>query len=94
VAVAHAAAEPQDTLDIFGSEGSLHVAKLNASTLRVVRSGVETIEQHPAAENTHLPLIQQFVDALLDGGRPVVDGIAGRAVNQVLEVVYHERERV
>ena len=94
VAVAHAAVEPQDTLDIFGSEGSLHVARLNGSTLRVVRGGTETIEQHPAPENAHLPLIQQFVDAVVGGGRPAVDGMAGRAVNQVLEAVYHERERV
>jgi predicted dehydrogenase len=85
VCVAHAAAEAQDTLDIFGSEGSLHIPKLNGATLRIVRGGDERVEEHPAAANTHLPLIQQFVDAVLDGGAPVVSGAAGREVNRVLE---------
>jgi 1,5-anhydro-D-fructose reductase (1,5-anhydro-D-mannitol-forming) len=88
VTVSHAAAEPRDTLDLFGSEGSIHIAKLNGSELRLVRRGEQTVEQHPAGENAHLPLIQQFVEAVLSGGRPVVDGAAGRAVNRVLEAVY------
>jgi predicted dehydrogenase len=92
VSVAHAAAEPQDTLDIFGSEGSLHVAKLNGASLRIVRGGAETVEQHAVSPNTHLPLIQQFVDAVLSGGPPRVDGAAGRAVNRVLEAVYRPRD--
>jgi predicted dehydrogenase len=88
VTVAHAAVEPRDTLDVFGSEGSIHVARLNGPELRVMRGGEETLEQHPLPDNVHLPLIQQFVDSVLEGGRPVVDGAAGRAVNRVLEAVY------
>jgi predicted dehydrogenase len=88
VTVAHAAAEPRDTLTVFGSEGSIHVARLNGPELRVVRGGELTVEQHPLPDNVHLPLIQQFVDAVLEGGHPVVDGAAGRAVNRVLEAVY------
>jgi predicted dehydrogenase len=88
VSVAHAAAEPQDTLHLFGSEGSIHVEQLNGSELRITRRGTETVELHPHAENVHLPLIQQFVDAVLGGGQPVVDGAAGRAVNRVLEAIY------
>ena len=88
VTVAHAVVEPRDTLDVFGTEGSIHVARLNGPELRVVRGGGQTLEQHPLPDNVHLPLIQQFVDAVLDGGRPVVDGVAGRAVNRVLEAVY------
>ena len=91
VSVAHAAAEPQDTLDVFGSEGSLHVAKLNGAELRIVRDGTERVELHPAPHNLHLPLIQQFVDAVLDDATPAVNGVAGRAVNRVLETVYRSR---
>jgi predicted dehydrogenase len=89
VMVAQAAAEPRDTLDVFGSQGSIHVPRLNGPELRVVRGSEQTVEQHPLPDNVHLPLIQQFVDAVLDGGRPVVDGVAGRAVNRVLDAVYH-----
>jgi predicted dehydrogenase len=88
IAVAHAAAEPQDTVVLFGSEGSIHIEKLNGSELRIKRRGTETLELHPVAENVHLPLIQQFVESVLRGGQPVVDGAAGRAVNEVLEAVY------
>jgi predicted dehydrogenase len=88
VTVTHAAAEPRDTLDVFGSEGSIHVARLNGPELRVVRGGEQIVEQHPLPDNVHLPLIQQFVDAVLDAGRPVVDGPAGRAVNCVLDAIY------
>jgi predicted dehydrogenase len=88
VTVAHAAAEPRDSLDVFGAEGSIHVAKLNGPELRLVRGGEQTVEQHPLPDNVHLPLIQQFVNAVLDGGRPVVDGAAGRGVNRVLDAVY------
>jgi 1,5-anhydro-D-fructose reductase (1,5-anhydro-D-mannitol-forming) len=88
VTVSHAAMEPRDTLDVFGSEGSIRIAKLNGSELRLLRRGEQTVEQHPAHENVHLPLIQQFVDAVRSGGKPVVGGSAGRAVNRVLEAVY------
>ena len=88
VTVTHAAAEPRDTLDVFGSEGSIHAARVNGPELRVLRGGEQSVEQHPLPDNVHLPLIQQFVDAVLDGGRPVVDGAAGRDVNRVLDAVY------
>jgi predicted dehydrogenase len=54
----------------------------------MVRAGEQSVEQHPLPENVHLPLVQQFVDAIREGGRPVVDGAAGRAVNRVLEAIY------
>jgi predicted dehydrogenase len=90
VTVSHATVEPRDTLHVFGSEGSIHIPKLNGSELRLVRrgEGEQVVEQHPAHQNTHLPLVQQFVDAVLASGSPVVDGAAGRAVNRVLEAVY------
>ena len=39
LSVTHAAREPQDTLDVFGTEGSGHGAVLNEGTVRVVRGG-------------------------------------------------------
>jgi predicted dehydrogenase len=82
--VTHAAAEPQDTLHIFGSDGSIHLPRLNGAELRVWSGGEETVEHHPAPDNLHQPLVEQFVDAILGGGDPAVGGRVGREVNRVL----------
>lgn len=86
--VSHAAAEPQDTLHLFGSEGSIHIPKLNGAELRLVRRGEETVESHPAPANLHQPLIEQFVRAVQGREPPVVDGRAGREVNRLLAAIY------
>ena len=86
--VSHAALEPQDTLHIFGTEGSLHLPKLNGGELRILRGGQETVEEHSATANLHQPLVDQFVDAIHGADAPAVDGRAGRAVNRVLEAIY------
>lgn len=86
--VTHAAAEPQDTLRIFGSAGSIHIPKLNGSELHIVQGNNETVESHPAPENFHQPLIEQFIEAVLNDGQPVVDGQIGREVNRLLAMIY------
>jgi predicted dehydrogenase len=86
--VTHAAIEPQDTLHIFGTAGSIHVPKLNGPELHLLRDGKTTVEHHPAPENLHQPLIDQFVDAVRGGGEPAVDGRTGRKVNRVLGEIY------
>ena len=86
--VSHAAAEPQDTLHIFGREGSIHIPKLNGSELCIIRRGTEAVEQHPAPGNLHQPLIEQFITAVLHGDEPVVGGQSGREVNRLLEAIY------
>ncbi|MBW3628488.1 MAG: Gfo/Idh/MocA family oxidoreductase [Gemmatimonadetes bacterium] len=86
--VSHAADEPRDTLDVFCTGGSVHIARLSGSELRVARGGVESDETHPPAENVHQPLVEQFVNSVLDGESPVVDGAAAREVNRVLAAIY------
>jgi predicted dehydrogenase len=81
--VAHSAREPQDTLDIFGSEGSLHVSVLNEGTLRVVTDGEERVESHPPAANIHQPLIEDFAQAVIENREPVVTGEIGRTVAEI-----------
>lgn len=87
VTVSHAASEPQDTLQIFGSEGSIHVPLLNAGEMTLVRGDERVVERHPPHPNLHLPLVAQFVEAIRTGGAPAVDGGAGRAVNAALEAL-------
>jgi predicted dehydrogenase len=86
--VTHAAIEPQDTLDIFGSDGSVHVRVLNEGTLEVRTSDGVRRESHPTRENTHQPLIDDFSRAVLEGRVPAVTGDVGLEVARVIEDIY------
>jgi predicted dehydrogenase len=86
--VSHAPIEPQDTLDLYGTEGSLHVNVLNGGDLRVVTAEGERRESHPPHANLHLPLVQDFVEAVEAGREPTVNGAVGRDVQRLLEQAY------
>jgi predicted dehydrogenase len=88
ITVTHAAAEPKDTLDIYGTKGSIHVPVLNNGEM-LVRSGTnERTELHPPAQNTHMPLIRQFAEAALNDTSPAVGGDAGRQVAAITDQIY------
>ncbi len=86
--VAHAAREPQDTLDVFCSRGSIHVPVLNEGKMRLVIEAGERAESHPNPENIHQPLIEDFAAAVLENRAPVVGGEIGRMVAKVEEMIY------
>ena len=86
--VTHAAYESQDTLDIFGSEGSLHVTKLNQGDLRIVTKSGERLEIHPPHDNLQLPSIEDFTNAILENREPYVSGEIGRAVAVIEAKIY------
>jgi predicted dehydrogenase len=86
--VTHAAHEPQDTLHIFGTRGSIHSGDLNAGELRVVAGDRERMESHPPAANVHRPLVDDFVEAVLTNREPAVDGPIGRAVAAIEDDIY------
>ncbi len=88
LAVTHAAMEPRDTLDIFGTSGSIHIAKLNAGDLRVLTSGGERLETYPPAANLHAPLVEDFVAAVAGGREPAVTGEIGRTVAVLEDAIY------
>ena len=88
ISVTHAAFESQDTLSIFGSEGSIHVPVLNKGTLRVVTSQGERTEEHPPDANFHSELIRDFGRAVFGDRDPEVDGEMGREVNRILSLIY------
>ena len=88
VSVTHAAREPQDTLEIFGSRGSIHVPVLNDGTIKISTQNNERIEMHPSHTNLHLPLIDDFVQAVLNNRNPQVDGEVGREVARIEEMIY------
>ncbi len=88
LSVTHAAFESRDTLSIYCTKGSIHVPVLNQGQLRLVTPAGEVREDHPPEPNLHLPLIDDFTRAVQAGRPPLVDGTAGRMVNQVLDRIY------
>jgi len=88
VAVTHAAADRQDTFDLFGTKGSVRIASLNRGEIAIRAGGRDRVESHPPAANLHQPLIDDFVDAVRTGRMPAVDGDAGRAVAAVQDAIY------
>jgi len=86
--VTHAAREPQDTLDLFFTNGSIHIPVLNEGTMRVLTKDGERIETHPNQPNIHQPLIEDFARAVLENRDPVVTGEIGRSVAAIEEKIY------
>ncbi|HKH01179.1 MAG TPA: Gfo/Idh/MocA family oxidoreductase [Bradyrhizobium sp.] len=88
LSVTHAATEPQDTLNIFGSDGSIHVALLNEGTIKLKTSEGERVESHPPHDNLHQPLIDDFAWAVLKTRDPQVSGRVGLEVARIEEAIY------
>lgn len=89
IIVTHAACEPRDSLEIFGTRGSIHIPALNNEEMSVVSDGAIRSERHPAAANLHGPLIDDFTDAVLNDREPAITGDIGRQVNTAIEQVYN-----
>ena len=88
LSITHAAAEPQDTVAVFGSKGSMFVPVLNNGTITFKTSKGEFIENHPPPANFHQPLIEDFVHAVIEDREPKVNGATGREVNRLLMEIY------
>ena len=85
---AHAAKEPRDTLDIYGSEGSIHVPVLNAGTITIITDKGTRVEEYPNHSNVHLPLIENFADSVIHDKEPAVTGKMGREITRILDTIY------
>ncbi len=86
--VTHAANEAQDTLDIFGTRGSIHIPVLNGAELKLRIDGEEKIEHHAPPVNFHQPLIEDFTDAVLNDREPAITGATGRQIALLEEAIY------
>jgi predicted dehydrogenase len=86
--------EPQDTLSIFGSLGSLHVPVLNEGDLLVKSTTSERVEFHKPHQNFHQPLIDDFAQAILTGDVPRVGGLIGLEVTKVMEDIYTSAQNI
>ena len=88
LAVTHGAREPQDTFDLFFTNGSIHIPVLNEGTMRVLTKDGERIETHPNHPNIHQPLIEDFARAVLENRDPIVTGEIGRRVAAIEQKIY------
>ena len=57
------------------------------STVRIGDSAARSSRIRPPA-NVHVPLVEEFVDAVRSGRDPAVDGSAGRAVAAIQDEIY------
>lgn len=88
LSVSHAVRESRDTFDVYGSEGSAHVAVLNQGRVKVVTAAGAREESHPPHANLHQPLVEDFVLALRENREPAVSGEIGLSVNRMLAAIY------
>ncbi len=86
--VTHASHEPQDSLNIFGTKGSIHIAALNSGEIKIMSAAETRTESHPPTPNFHTPLIQDFVDAVVNDYEPRVGGDTGRIVAGIEDRIY------
>jgi len=91
VSVTHGAFEPQDTLEIFGTAGSMHIPVLNRGDIRIVSKDGSRIESHPPASNTDEPLIADFADAVIKDRQPAVTGDTGREIARLIDAIYNDQ---
>jgi len=88
LSISHAIREAQDTLDIFGTRGSVHVRTLNEGIVRLQTGEGERVETLPPASNFHQPLIDDFTKAVLNQTEPSVTGETGREVSRIEAEIY------
>ncbi|NOT46575.1 MAG: Gfo/Idh/MocA family oxidoreductase, partial [Acidobacteria bacterium] len=88
ITVTHGAFEPQDTLSIFGVNGSFHIPVLNSGDIVIKTTDGERNESHPPHANIHQPLIEDFADAVRTGREPRVGGETGRMVAAIEDKIY------
>jgi predicted dehydrogenase len=87
LSVSHAIAEGQDRFELYGSTGSVRACFLNQGRLEIETEQGNRVEEHPPHANLHLPLIEDFVNAVLEQREPAVSGETGVAVARINEQI-------
>ncbi len=64
----------RDQFRVVGTEGELNLDPLNGPELRVITKAGTHTEHLPAHPNVHYPMVENFVNAALDGGVPACVG--------------------
>ncbi len=86
--VSHAIFESKDSLEIYGSKGSIHLPVLNKGILTVITDKGSQTEKILPHKNFHLPHINAFTEAILNDKKVPVSGEIGLEVNKILNKIY------
>jgi len=82
-----------DEFEIYGTRATLRVSPLNSSELQLLGGHRETFHL-PKADNVHLPLIEDFNQAIRENREPRISGEEGMKTSVLLEAAYNAaRER-
>jgi len=84
----HTVQEPRDTLEIYGTEGSIHVENLNKGIYRIVKKGEIKEGVCPPLGNAHAPLIADFSRAVRENRDPSVTGKWAAKTTELLDRIY------
>ena len=88
VFASHCIHAEMDDFEIYGTRGSLRVSPLNDSELKLSGDSDETFHL-PKADNVHLPLIEDFNQAIRGNHEPRISGVEGMKTSVLLEAAYH-----
>ena len=77
----------RDQFRVVGTEGELNLDPLNGPELQVVTPSSVTVEQWPTHANVHYPLVENFVNAVLDGTPLAAPGIEAIQTDWVTQQV-------
>jgi predicted dehydrogenase len=81
----------RDAVCIQGTHGVVQVDNLNGGWLTVSGDGGIRQETLPCHANPHLPLIEDFCDAIREKRPPDVDAETGWRVQRIIDAVYRNR---
>lgn len=88
VFASHCIHAPMDEFEVYGTRASLRISPLNGSELRLSSDHSESFHL-PKADNVHLPLIEDFNQAIRENREPRVSGEEGMKTSVLLEAAYH-----
>jgi len=79
-----------DDLEFYGTEGRLYI-DLGSGDMEL-RRGNERREWHlPPPRPTHIGIVQDFVECIATGNKPVCSGEEGMKTNEVMEAIYETK---
>ena len=88
VFASHCIHAEMDDFEVYGTRGSLRVSPLNDSELQLF-GDTDQAFQLPKADNVHLPLIDDFNQAIRENREPRISGAEGMKTSVLLEAAYH-----